>query len=134
MSRSGYSEDFDDNWMLIIWRGAVASAINGKRGQAFLKDLLNAMDAMPEKKLIADELECEGAVCAIGALGRSRGLDMSKLDPEDIDTVAAAFGISGALAKETVWMNDDGGSYKETSEQRFERMRSWVASQIKEPS
>lgn len=33
MSRSGYSEDLD-MWDLIRWRGAVKSALRGKRGQA----------------------------------------------------------------------------------------------------
>jgi hypothetical protein len=37
MSRSGYSDDLE-NWSLIRWRGAVASAIRGRRGQAFLRE------------------------------------------------------------------------------------------------
>lgn len=32
MSRCGYSDDYDQ-WALIRWRGAVESAIRGKRGQ-----------------------------------------------------------------------------------------------------
>lgn len=57
MSRSGYSDDYDgDNWDLIRWRGAVTSAIRGKRGQAFLREALAALDAMPEKQLIAGDL------------------------------------------------------------------------------
>lgn len=35
MSRSGYSDDCY-GWELICWRGAVNSAIKGKRGQSFL--------------------------------------------------------------------------------------------------
>ena len=38
MSRSGYSDDLD-NWDLIRWRGQVSSAIRGKRGQGFLREL-----------------------------------------------------------------------------------------------
>ncbi|ENQ7660184.1 hypothetical protein ACEQOL_006537 [Pseudomonas aeruginosa] len=41
MSRSGYCDDLD-NWSLICWRGAVSSAIKGKRGQAFLIELREA--------------------------------------------------------------------------------------------
>lgn len=55
MSRSGYTEDCD-GWDLIRWRGAVASAIRGKRGQAFLREALAALDAMPEKQLISHDL------------------------------------------------------------------------------
>lgn len=83
MSRSGYTDD-GDNWELIKWRGQVASAIRGKRGQAFLRELRDALDALPEKKLCYHELQRkDGACCAIGAVGRARGIDMTDLDPED---------------------------------------------------
>ena len=145
MSRSGYSDDCDNNWGWIKWRGVVASAIRGKRGQDFLHEMLHAMAALPVHRLVADDLEATDlvscshwgvfetqAVCAIGAVGRSRGLDMSKLDPEDIDTVAAQFGISKALAQEIVYMNDE-ASYSETPEQRFTRMRKWIESELFDP-
>ena len=131
MSRSGYS-DMDNNWDLICWRGAVASAIRGKRGQAFFKEMLSALDKIETRSLIADDLINEGEVCAIGAVGASRGVDMSKIDPEDHYAVAEAFGIPHALACEIMWMNDD-YAYKETPETRFSRMRAWVQAQIKEP-
>lgn len=130
MSRSGYSDDCD-GWALIRWRGVVASAIRGKRGQAFLTEMLAAMDALPEKQLVAWELEAHGQVCAIGSVGLARGVDMSKLDPEDSATVAGAFGIAEPLAQEIVWMNDEAGPWKETPEQRFARMRQWIASNIR---
>jgi hypothetical protein len=65
VSRSGYS-DGCEGWDLIRWRGAVESAIRGKRGQAFLKELLAALDALPEKKLVANELvTLQGQVCIL---------------------------------------------------------------------
>jgi hypothetical protein len=107
MSRSGYSDDCD-GWALIRWRGAVNSAIQGSRGQAFLRELATALDAMPDKRLIADELQtADGEYCAIGVLGAARGVDMSKLDPEDREAVAAAFNIAPALAAEIVYENDE---------------------------
>lgn len=127
MSRSGYSEDYDDWWQMIRWRGAVASAIRGKRGQAFLGEMVAAMDSLPEHKLIANDLECDGAVCAIGAVGKARGIDMSDLDPEDISTVAGKFGISEALAQEIVYLNDE-WDFREPADRRFQRMRAWAAS------
>lgn len=60
MSRSGYTEDCEDDWALIRWRGAVNSAIRGKRGQAFLREMLAALDVMPEKRLIAGNLVFDG--------------------------------------------------------------------------
>lgn len=136
MGRSGYTDDFDDNFALIRWRGAVKKAINGKRGQAFLREMLAALDAMPEKRLIRDALHEDGEVCAIGAPGRARGIDMSKLDPEEPDQIAKAFGISRALVCEIEFTNDDDFSCDrgEKPEKRFERVRKWVVSQIREVS
>jgi hypothetical protein len=130
MSRSGYNDDCEQ-WALIRWRGAVNSATVGKRGQQFFRDLLAALDALPEKKLIAEELESHGCVCALGALGKARGVPMENLDPEDSASVAGAFNIAEALAREVVFENDEGGYWKETPEQRFVRVRKWVEHQIK---
>jgi hypothetical protein len=144
MSRSGYDDCDDDRWSFIMYRGMVASATRGRRGQALLKDILIAMNAMPVKRLIAHELEQESSVCAIGAAGRLRGVDMSGLDPDDPETVAGRFDVADCLAREIVWMNDECGYThewlpdqrqwrEETPEERFRRMRKWVRSQIKDP-
>ncbi len=147
MSRSGYVDDDGDEVLRFgRWRGVVASATMGKRGQSLLKEMMAAMDAMPVKRLVANELEATDlipcshwglfeatGVCAIGTVGKARGGDMAKLDPDDYDTVAGTFNIATPLAQEIVWINDEGGSYKETPEERFVRVRAWVASQIREP-
>lgn len=135
MSRSGYDTDgWDfDEWAYIRAAGARASAIRGKRGQLFFLELIAALDALPEPKLIADELEVQdGAVCAIGAVGKRRGLDMSKLDPEDAEIVAGAFGIAECLARDVVYENDEAGPRAETPEQRFQRMRDWAISNLRD--
>lgn len=135
MSRSGYIDDIENEWAMICWRGAVASAIRGARGQALLREMLAALDAMPQKRLIADDLERGGEVCALGAVGRKRGIDMSGLDPEDRDIIAGAFGIAPALAAEITFMNDEYYAWKGmTPELRFEKMRGWIAKQIRSPS
>lgn len=138
MSRSGYTEDCDEQWQHALWRGTVANSVRGKRGQAALKEMLAALDALPAKRLCREELEVDtgmpfhrGDVCALGALGKARGIDLSKLDPEDTETVAGAFNIAEPLAREIVWMNDEAGYRRETPEQRFARVRAWVASAIK---
>ncbi len=134
MSRSGYVDEMDDQWTLIRWRGAVASAIRGRRGQAFLKEMLAALDALPEKRLIKEELQVDGEVCAIGAVGRARGIDMVNIDAHDRDMVASAFGIPYTLACEIAYENDEGNGYwsKETPEQRFTRVRTWIAGLIRD--
>ena len=139
MSRSGYSSCLD-NWDLIRWRGAVASSIRGKRGQAFLREMLGALDALPEARLIAGELvqeeglTIEEGVCAIGSVGVQRGLDMTEIETDDARDVAAAFDISHAMAAEIGWVNDEVGAQLETSEERFTRVRAWVVEKIKEDS
>ena len=133
MSRSGYSDDgWDDQWAMICYRGAVASAFRGRRGQAFMKEMLAALDRIETRRLIADELVHNGEACAIGAVALARGLDVTGLDPEHLEGVAANFGISEAMAREIVFENDDDFSYsrKETPEARYMRMRKWVESHI----
>lgn len=159
MSRAGYSDDCDDPLQLGRWRAAVRSALYGKRGQAFLREALAVLDAMPDKRLVAGHLVFDGwqgpwpgdeiivggdvltdrrgielpmgSVCLLGAVGRARGTPMDKIDPDDIETVAPTFGIADAMAREIVYWNDEGGDRNETPEQRWQRMRKWVAAQIK---
>ena len=130
MSRSGYSEDCD-GWAHIRWRGAVAQAMRGKRGQAFLREMLEALNFLEEKRLISDYLVRGGEVCAIGAVGVRRGIDMTEMDPEDRVTVAKSFRIAPALVAEIVYMNDECG-WSDTPDRRFDRMRCWIKEQIRE--
>ena len=131
MSRSGYHDDFE-NWSLIRWRGAVASATRGAKGQRLLTDLAAAMDAMPVKRLIPDSLiTADGEFCTLGVLGQARGIDIKALDADDFDSVAQAFGVAPALAREIVFENDEGSWNTETPEQRWQRMREWVRQNTK---
>lgn len=129
MSRSGYSYDCDgDNWGLIRWRGQVASAIRGKRGQQFLQELVEALDALPEKKLIANNLQDGANVCAIGSVGLRRGVDMTNIDPFDYDTLSGVFGVAHQLVREIEWMNDE--AFYGTPEERWSHMRDWAVSNL----
>lgn len=134
VGRSGYTDDWPDDNAGWLWRGAVRSAIRGRRGQAFLRELRAALDAMPVKRLIEGELEQDGEVCAIGAVGRARGMDMSKIYVDDRDVVAAAFGIAPALVAELEFYNDDDfGGYdcERTPEKRWEVVSRWVDRQLR---
>ena len=134
MSRSGYSDDFpsspEEQWQDICYRGAVNSALKGKRGQKFLKEMLSAMDAMPVKELIHHELKFKGQYCALGVVGNARGIDMSKIDPDNPAQVSATFDIAKAMCREIVFMNDEACWSNETPARRWSRMRTWVAEQI----
>lgn len=130
MSRSGYVDDLDP-LDLGRWRGCVASAIRGKRGQALLRSLRDALDAMPVKRLIAESLvQTDGEVCALGCLAAARGIDVSDLDPEEPERVAAVFDVNEKLVREIVYENDE-GSWRATPEQRWANMRKWVERHIK---
>lgn len=124
MSRSGYSDDCEN---IHLYRQAVDRAISGARGQHFLRKLLNALDSMPEKRLITDAIQNDhGEVCALGALD-------PKAPDYEAEDLARHFGIARALAAEIVYMNDEhdyAHLLPETPEQRWERMREWVTKQI----
>ena len=144
MSRSGYSDDLDQ-WDLIRWRGAVASAVRGKRGQAFLKEMESALLALPKKRLISSSFASGGEVCAIGSVVLSRklagGVDrqtaLKEIEaewPEEIEecgeVASSKLNLAGALANEIMWINDD--DYSETTpEKRYEAVLVWVREGIK---
>jgi hypothetical protein len=167
MSRSGYTDDCGDDDPLAMgrWRGAVNSAIRGKRGQQTLSEILAALDAMPVKALAAESLVTEeGEFCTLGVLGAQRGIALDKLDPEDPDGVAEAFGIAPAMVREIVYMNDeqiDGYEWRhveicgpvrpnwpewgshtksvrvelnDAPARRWKYMRKWVADHLKQPN
>lgn len=138
MSRHGYSDDGDfDHWASIRWRGQVASAFRGARGQAFLREAIQALEELPERKLAPGSFAEPGSdgaqnFCTLGAVGRKRGLDMRRLQEmaEDEDDASAdagaAFGIARAMAAEIMFYNDECGPRNETDEQRWSRMHRWL--------
>ena len=115
-----------------ILQGAVQVSVVIADGVERILKTGDALDAMPDKRLIADSLQAEGEFCTIGVLGAKRGVDMAALDPDDREAVGEAFGISPAMASEIVFMNDEGSWQTETPEQRWVRMRKWVDSNIQQ--
>lgn len=130
MSRSGYIQDYDSNY-IYLYRGMIARTIRGKRGQTFLLELAQAMDAMSEKRLIANELISDrGEMCTLGVVCKNRSLDVKGVDVEDSDEVGSLVGIARSMAAEIEYENDEVGPHDETPEQRWIRMRKWVAANI----
>lgn len=146
MSRSGYSDDCYEG--VALWRGQVASAIRGKRGQKLLRDFVAALDAMPEKRLGRGALkDDDGCACSLGVVAEARGLEMSDVafsgDPNGFDgpnighkAFADRFDVARQLTAEIMFENDDGADLcyanEETPEWRWTRMRAWAVSNIKE--
>ena len=151
MSRSGYSEDLD-HWAMIRWRGAVSAALNGKRGQAFLREFEAALVALPEKSLVAGVFATETEVCALGAVSLSRGMAAGATRKEAIakimdqwpgevddeyaeecgEDAAKEFGIANAMAREIMSMNDDYSGH--TGAERYKDILKWVRRHIKKPT
>lgn len=140
-ARHGYIDDNDDVLQLGRWRGMVKSATRGKRGQRMLADLRDALDAMPEKRLVEGALQTkEGDLCAIGCVLAAKGKDYTAHEDDDEydlrelnESIAHELNVAECLVQEVEWHNDECG-YNETPEQRWTRMRAWVEKQInKEP-
>lgn len=146
-----YDPDFPNQGDL--WEANWRRHKEGARGQKALRDLRDALVALPEKRLIEQRLADEsGCVCTVGALalhrrisqGESRDSVLSdlaaKIVPDErwgeIDAwtaeeltmeVGMASGLKRVMAVNLSYQNDlDEGS--ETPEQRYERVLAWVES------
>jgi hypothetical protein len=143
MSRSGYvycePESTGDFLRMHGYRQAVRNAINGKRGQAFFKELIEALDAMPIKELIemhddeTGDAVADGCnVCALGAIGLKRGFDVIALsDTSDVYDFLNNLDIADALRTETVFMNDEMYDDCDPST-RWKMIRAWAVRNLKE--
>lgn len=154
MSRSGYSYDCEN---LELYRASVARALEGKRGQAFLRKLVEALDAMPIKELSAGTFQRGLSPCALGAAACHLGVDVSDLEPVEYgpdhygaverDDVALRFNIAPSMAAEIMYENDECGNAlelgspggtvpahwrPETDEERWQRMRDWAQRHLAE--
>jgi hypothetical protein len=150
--RISYSEDEDFPGQFELWQANCRRSIKGKAGQKALRELEQALVALPEKRLIADALQdAEGEVCAIGALAKYRGIDKTESDPEEMEEVGVDLGMPRLVAWKVVCVNDveiDGhhvevfGPHRwgqklwayvaPTPEERYQQMLNWVREQIKE--
>ncbi len=125
-----------------LWRANLCRTMQSKRGHSFLQELLEALDALPRKRLIQGAMPQGREVCALGAVGLKRCMDLGGLDSRNHDQVAAAFGISSMLVQEIAYWNDqgmeaclfgltEGGGWKvNTPEGRFTFVRAWVVARL----
>jgi hypothetical protein len=125
--RISYSEDEDYPGQFELWQANCRRSLRGKQGQQELRVLREALLAMPEKRLILGLVNEDGEVCAIGAYGRHKGIDLTTFDPEDNnhDEVGIEGGMPPLVAWKVVEMNDLQFD-RCTPEQRYERMLAWV--------
>src|SRR3990167_8382977 len=158
MSRFTEYDDWDDNaqWAYIRWQGRCASVMRGRPAQRYFRELIEALDVMPVKRLIASDL-CRVEfnpddserfeVCAVGqmivhrrvAAGEDREAvlrSMATLEGEGSDETArqaqAHLGMTYTLGWLIAEANDETFSESSTTpEQRWERMRAWATEHIR---
>jgi hypothetical protein len=129
MSRLYYDDDWDYN-VEGLQQGWLRSAIQGKRGQSFLRELVAALDALPTPELSCGALEDAqtGCCCAFGAVRRLRGAENVRLgfhaEEEDITPtyLAEPFGVSETLAWAVVQANEE----MHESNTELARRRRWA--------
>ena len=126
-----------------FWYQALGRHLNGPQGQANLRRIRAALDALPEKVLISGTF-CDGErVCAVGALvayarareGQTWHQVLAELPWDDdgylLETVRQGklAGLPRTLAEELANLNDEWWGHL-TPEQRWERARKWVLDRI----
>jgi hypothetical protein len=114
--------------------------LQGKRGQALLRDLVQALDLMPVRELGMSHLAV-GNACALGAVARLRHVPESEIqrldkllgkDPDDAwdnwesvrNTVSDLLNIAPALASEIMYENDECAPMDDAK--RWAHMRAWA--------
>lgn len=129
--RFNYSEDEDFDGQFELYEANCSRSLCGKKGQAELRILRDALLAMPKKELIHEALHDEdGGMCAIGAYAQAKGVDIKTLDPEDAtDEVGQEAGMPRLVAW-TVVMKNDIDFDRHTPEKRYQAMLNWVNLQI----
>jgi hypothetical protein len=140
MSRLCEGDGDWEPWMDGQRAGALRSAIRGRRGQQFLRDLVSALDALPEPELSAGALEDKetGCCCAFGAVRRHRGAESAPLGfhpmEEDVtpDRLTEPFDVSPTLAWAVVSANEGwcSSNSPQARRQRFRDVRRWAAAKL----
>lgn len=155
MSRDWEDDGGYDEWSEFNagrWEHNSKAAIQGKKGQKFLREIEQILINLPMKRLANNALavpfwndmsgEVEYSVCIIGAYARAKGIpehklwDWSEDGREGTLDVAQNVGLTRTLASVCGEANDLGtyGNWvygRETEQQRYTRVLVWVRSQIK---
>ena len=119
-----------------LWRQAVKRALQGKRGQSLLRELVQALDEMDKKHLYAGRFITPlRPFCALGVLGAKRGTKMDDLIKDgdcDPAIVGERFGIARSMAAEIMYTNDS-QPFDIHPADRWQHVRAWAVENIKTP-
>ena len=145
MSRSGYDDGCEvTESEANLWQANLDRALTGKRGQQFLRRLIQALDAMPTKELFDIYTDDDGLFdedklcrpCAIGAIAlREDWENPTRVDAADHESLGDRLDIAPMLVAQVEYENDHGGPQWHSSEepaQRWARIRAWAAGHLRE--
>ena len=154
MNRIEYTEFMQDR-DLALQMGREKRVLQGKPGQAVLRELEEVLLAMRPRRLITDWLcDQEGEVCALGGLARARllrqGVSLTEAemvlrpaeptnwewdwDTNVQDYAVNELGLSRTLAWLIMEANDDPEGPSRTPEQRYQhvlgKVQGWLAGKV----
>ena len=129
--RINYSEDEDFGGQFELWQANCRRSIKGAKGQQALRELRDALLALPTKRLISGALESNGEFCAIGAYAKAKGLTLAQFGEDEHERAGEEAGMPRLVSWKVVYENDEGcgwlpRSVVEPPEARYERMLRWV--------
>jgi len=137
-SRFGWDDEGTVSWD--FWEVIVSRSLAGKRGQAALAELEEALLALPERRLTSGMLAEGGKVCAIGAaVAYHRAKKEGRLIEDVIEELGERFvesayetseygqmiGFPSSLAWHFAWLNDE-EFHNVSEEERYTRMLAFV--------
>jgi hypothetical protein len=117
MTRSCYSDDFGDDYpgQMELYRANVRRSIQSAKGQARLRELRDALEAMSEKRLAPDVFLEPDNACALGIWARAHRGTNAALDAvvdgfngDDYETVdlLRKFGWPKLVVLDLIYQND----------------------------
>jgi hypothetical protein len=152
MSRFHYDDWDGEGAPPEFYQQAAKNALQGRRGQIVLRELREALLALPQPRLIEGAFTREGEVCALGALAGHRfekgsplawGNELIASLPqlearlgEDLEDewitldLGEAMGLKRSLAWAIAYENDEAYWHTETPEGRYSRILRWVESNL----
>jgi hypothetical protein len=94
----------------------------------FLAELADVLDAMPSRKLGADDYVDGECRCAMGEFSFSRNVNP---DGHALEDLAAALRVPASAAITVARVNDDGSWLGEAPEKRWIRVRNWLSVRLR---
>ena len=154
MSRYDGSDDCDDYWQLNMgrWERNSRAVLKSGRGKKALADLITALEALPQRRLISERVavltnpgaeDCHvSEVCAVGAYAHFKGIDLTTWVGED----GAVADETDTSLRETAWLGEQAGmaftlawnlgylndyTLKDcTPEERWQRVYEWATEHL----